>query len=301
MDLKKAGAITGAGAPDASQLEKINRLTKTPLREEQVYVFSMRLCDDLVDRDFERFSPQALPKLAELFVGKTGICDHTWSSKEQVARIFDTRVEHDAQGSYLRAWAYMLREPEFEGIIREIEGGIKKEVSVGCAMGAATCSVCGKPYGTCAHQKGQSYDGQLCTVVLSEPADAYEFSFVAVPAQRQAGVMKAKGGGEMKLEEYVAKSGDILLSDSLKQLQREAELGRAYRKQLQDDAVKLGLCLDFGADEALLRAMVGQLDDASLRQLCKGLKNKASALLEPAAQLPGPQQREFVKSNEFMI
>ena len=35
-----------------------------------------------------------------------------------------------------------------EKLIADIEGGIKKEVSVGCAMGQARCSICGEPYGT---------------------------------------------------------------------------------------------------------------------------------------------------------
>ena len=203
MEIKKAGSLAGSGTPSDAQLEKINRLTKTPLTREQVYVFSVHLCDDAVDRDFEQFATQSLPKLAELFVGKTGICDHEWSSQKQVARIFDADVIRDGTTSLIQAWAYMLRTPQTQDMIAQIEGGIKKEVSVGCAMAKSICSICGKSYGSCEHRKGQSYGGQLCTAILSEPVDAYEFSFVAVPAQRQAGVMKRKGGNCMKLEDYV--------------------------------------------------------------------------------------------------
>lgn len=301
MEINKAGELAGAGTPDVVQLEKINRLARTPLTAEQVYVFSVRLCDDAVDRDFEQFSTHALPRLAELFVGKTGICDHEWSSQRQVARIFDTQVERDEQVSFLRAWAYMLRGEQNQAMIAEIEGGIKKEVSVGCAMAVSTCSICGKSYGSCEHRKGQVYDGNLCTAILSEPVDAYEFSFVAVPAQRQAGVMKRKGGACVKLEDYVAKSGDTLLTKSLNSLQREAELGRSYRKLLEQDVVRLGLCLDFGADEQLLRIMACQMDDAALQRFCKGLKEKASMLLEPVGQLPGSKPQETVCGGEFMI
>ena len=45
--------------------------------------------------------------------------------------------------------------------------------------------------GSCGHRRGQTYDGRLCFFNLEEPADAYEWSFVAVPAQRKAGVVKA--------------------------------------------------------------------------------------------------------------
>ena len=125
------------------------------------------------------------------------------------------------------AEAYALRTERNADLIADIEGGIKKEVSVGCAMGQARCSICGEPYGTCAHRKGAVYDGETCLAVLSEPLDAYEFSFVAVPAQRAAGVTKAgKEGYGMTLQDCVAKHGSPELSDALRRLSAEAELGR---------------------------------------------------------------------------
>ena len=42
------------------ELEVINRYAKTALTEEQVYAFSVRLCDNEVDRDFARFDSAAL-------------------------------------------------------------------------------------------------------------------------------------------------------------------------------------------------------------------------------------------------
>ena len=76
MDVKKEANAAGVGVPTGQQLEKINALAKGKLTAEQVYVFSVRLCDDQVDRDFERFDTAALPELAKLFVGKSGIVDH---------------------------------------------------------------------------------------------------------------------------------------------------------------------------------------------------------------------------------
>ena len=54
------------------ELEAVNRFAKTVLTEEQVYIFSVRLCDNEVDRDLERFAAEALETLGELFVGKSG-------------------------------------------------------------------------------------------------------------------------------------------------------------------------------------------------------------------------------------
>ena len=139
---KTARGIQESGLPDREQLEEINRLTRRPLTAEEVYVFALRLCDNQVDRDNERFSPKTLEELAPMFVGKSGIFDHNWSARGQSARIFRTQLVKEPEVltragdpcCWLKGWAYMVRTRENEGLIAEIEGGIKKEVSVGCAV-----------------------------------------------------------------------------------------------------------------------------------------------------------------------
>ena len=184
----------------ADTLAKINRFAVNPLSEEQVYCFSVILCDNDIDRDWEKFSDEALETLASLFIGKTGIFDHDPKGEKQSARIFDTQVKsypdrQTADGREYKAligYAYMVRTDDNRSLIAEIDGGIKKEVSVGCAVAKKQCSVCGSDLtaGGCAHIKGKRYGDTLCYTLLSSPTDAYEWSFVAVPAQRNAGVTK---------------------------------------------------------------------------------------------------------------
>lgn len=82
----------------------------------------------------------------------------------------------------------MVRTDKNADLIAEIDAGIKKEVSVSCSASKNICSVCGcdKRITQCEHHKGQ--DG--CHVILDDITDAYEWSFVAVPAQINAGVTK---------------------------------------------------------------------------------------------------------------
>ena len=301
MNIQKAAAVTASGHPDEAQLAKINLYSKTPLKAEEVYCFSVRLCDDLPDRDYERFDTAALPVLAELFRGKTGIADHDWSAERQIARIFDTEVLSENGVSYIRAHCYMLRTEKNADLISEIEGGIKKEVSVGCAVRRTVCSVCGKPYGTCEHRKGLDYDGKTCYAVLCEPTDAYEFSFVAVPAQRQAGVLKRKGGVCMTLQELVTKSGTPELCDRLKALEEEAQFGRECRETMVAETVSLGLLLDFGADEATLQKAFSALDSRQLRTLKAAMAQKAAVLFPPEAQLPRPQSLPARLEDAYII
>ena len=231
------------------ELQAINRYAKAELTEDQVYTFSVRLCDNEVDRDMERFATEDLERLGELFLGKSGIFDHQWSAKGQTARIYRTEVVREpgvvtAAGDeyrWLKAWAYLMRTEKNQDLITEIEGGIKKEVSVGCSMGRSVCSVCGAENGACSHVKGQVYGDKLCFTELREPLDAYEWSFVAVPAQPRAGVVKRFGREEPEL----------------RLLQKQAQAGQRYLSALRREVVRLAMLADSALDGRVFAKAVG--------------------------------------------
>ena len=281
MNVKKETEVMRGGVPTAVQLGAINALAKAELAAEQVYVFSLRLCDDQVDRDFERFDTEALPVLAKLFIGKTGIVDHRWSSDHQIARVFAAEVVREDRASYIKAWAYIRRGGSNDEVIADIEAGIKKEVSVGCAMGRSVCTVCGSDYGSCGHQKGAYYDGQLCCALLQEPMDAYEFSFVAVPAQREAGVLKAHGGSR-SLKELAQEFG---AQREYRKLYEDARLGQQYRKELEADVVRLCLSLELGADAKVLQGIAETAPAEHLQSLRKALDERLREMLPVSTQL----------------
>lgn len=198
---------------DDSQVNKINELTRRNFSKEELYAFPIVLCDNEIDRDGEQFSVNSLKQLAKLFVGKTGIFDHNPKGENQTARIYSTalitdntkKTQSGEDYTYLLGYAYMIRTQKNSDLIKEIDGGIKKEVSVSCAVKEKLCSICGKNQNvkSCSHIKGKSYNGKLCAHILNNAFDAYEFSFVAVPAQPKAGVTKKYSAGlkETPLEE----------------------------------------------------------------------------------------------------
>ena len=297
MEVKKATEVKTGGVPTAVQLGAINALAKAELKEEEVYVFSLRLCDDQVDRDFERFDTAALPALAKLFIGKTGIVDHRWSSDSQVARIFAAETVMEDGVSYVKAWAYIRRGGANDEIIADIEAGIKKEVSVGCAMGRSVCSICGGEYGSCGHQKGQYYDGQLCCAILKEPMDAYEFSFVAVPAQVNAGVLKVMGR-HRTLKELADEFG---AQGEYRALYKEAQLGRQYRKELEDSIVRLCLALELGAESVVYRGIAKTAAAEDLMQLKSALEARLAESLPVTTQLGGCVDARDAVERGFLI
>lgn len=176
-------------------LEIINGMSRKELKKEDVYAFRLVACDNQVDRDCERFSDEALEEMAKLYVGATILKDHMPATDNQSARIFRAEVVSRENGlKQLVVYAYVPKIDSMKDFIEQVETGVKKEVSVGCSVAKRTCSICGQKIGYCEHRPGKSYDGQQCSAVLSGVNDVYEISFVAVPAQKNAGVIKSFGG-----------------------------------------------------------------------------------------------------------
>jgi hypothetical protein len=190
-----------------AELRAINKHTLSPLTADDVFTFKAVLCDNEIDRQSERFTLKALEDLKKLFIGKTVIKDHSWSANDQVARIYATELvtsekanKSGEPSAQLVAYCYMVKTASNADLIAEIKGGIKKEGSVGFRASSVICSICGtdnaKSY--CRHFPGKSYEkeggSQQCVFTLASVSDAYEFSLVAVPAQKAAGVRKSYTG-----------------------------------------------------------------------------------------------------------
>jgi len=198
-------------------LEKINSYALSKLEPADIYAFKVSMAGNEIDRDYEVFPRSTLVKLANLFVGKTVVKDHDHRSDNQIARIYSTElVENDLARmtktgevfTQLVAKCYMVKTSRNADLIAEIQAGIRKEVSLGCRVDKAICSICGtdnvKTY--CEHFPGKRYNNnQLCYFSLENASDAYELSFVAVPAQAHAGTVKFYGKKPCREEEIMAR------------------------------------------------------------------------------------------------
>lgn len=300
-----------------SDIELINRLSRKKLSEDEVYIFPVTLCDNEVDRDYERFSISALHQLEKLFIGKTGISDHSMRSSDQTARIFRTWIEENPERTTLsgekytalKASAYMIRTLKNEDVIKEIDAGIKKEVSVGCSLKKHTCSICGSE--RCTHIRGKSYNGKLCYTILSEATDAYEWSFVAVPAQREAGVTKMyKNKEKTKMEnpfdivKAALPEGEEKnkVCDYIKKLEREAEDGKAYKAELGSEVRKLFAVALPEISGGVVSEFCEKLDINALKELKEGLLKKKKELFPCAPQTAVKFEKSKNRSdNDYMI
>lgn len=317
------------GEISPQELEEINRYSIKRLAADEVYTFSLILCDNEIDRDFERFSLEALEALCRLYPGKTGIFDHSFKGVDQTARIYrcelvrDASVKTGAGEDYvcLKAKAYMPRTEKNADLIREIDAGIKKEVSVSCAVAEANCSVCGVDTKKvrCAHKKGKKYGGKLCHVVLNNPTDAYEWSFVAVPAQQRAGVVKAfnlnKGRGEKGMRDLLkvlkaAGEQDVVLTPSeaaeiaeyMERLEKEAEAGRAYLEGLKKEVVRLSAMVWPKLPHPAMEGIAGKMTLEELRAFKSAFEAVQDEMMPPKPQLGGSvPAKEAGANSQFKI
>lgn len=298
---KSFSAENEISTPTSEDMSLINGFSLKTLTPGEVFCFSVILCDNDIDRDFERFDEAALKSLEKLFVGKTGIQNHSMRADDQTCRTYKTELLTDkskttADGKpymYLKAWCYTVRSEKNNSLIRDIESGIKKEISVSCASKSRICSICGEK--NCSHIAGRNYGGKACYKTITDICDAYEWSFVAVPAQRNAGVTKSFR--KEKSMENILKSikenksltldvNDIKkLSDYIEKLENKSADGEKYRAELCA-RTKMSFSLAIPEiSEDCVDEIFKNLSTENLEALFKAMAKKAARVAPVNAQL----------------
>lgn len=303
------------GVPTDEDMSLINTYSLKQLNKDEVFCFSVILCDNDIDRDFERFNEESLKTLESLFVGKTGILNHSMKSEDQSCRTYKTRLITDNNRKtvdglsymYLKAWCYTVRSEKNESLIKDIESGIKKEVSISCASESRICSVCGESH--CNHISGRNYNGECCHKTLTDITDAYEWSFVAVPAQRQAGVTKSFK--KEKSMENILKSireeksltlneKDLKkLSDYMDSLKEKSLDGKKYREILENNAKKNFSIAVPALESECVDNILKNLPSETLETLCNSLEKQAKTIIPPVSQLYVEEKSNDNSNNEF--
>ena len=334
MDIfKQANQQAEPCTPGPEDLELIHRYCRRPLPPEELYVFRAALCDNEIDRDGERFPVESLETLAKLFIGKTGLFDHSQKARDQLMRIYDTelRVDPVRKTSLGEAYTslvgevYMLRSEGTAELRGEIDAGIKKEVSVSCSVEAIRCSACGKSFGRegCTHRKGELVEGVPCHAVLAEPKDAYEFSFVAVPAQPGAGVIKSRKAKAIKTERRIEGMEDLrkflsedigeggvidvdaaaakALRADLARLEALAEDGKSYRDSLLRKAQRAALTALPSLEEGLVGRMCQGLGTGELESVTQALEKQAGKIIPLRPQLCRPMENAAAENDGFKL
>jgi hypothetical protein len=208
--ISKVASVSPLEATD-EDLKKINKYTLSPVTADEVFVFKATMADnEQDDRNYMPFNLKSLQDLRKLYPGKTMLKDHSRIADNQIARVFDTelvqnpnkKTELGELHTELVAKIYMIKTESNKDLIAEIKGGIKKEVSTSTVPDKMVCNICNGDGRKCRHWPGIEYtveDGtptgtkKRCKMLLDGAKEAYELSFVAVPAQPRAGTHKSVG------------------------------------------------------------------------------------------------------------
>lgn len=192
--MKKINAQLPAGAP--------------ALTEDDVFVFSMELSNSNIDAYFTRMTAETLQNYADRINNKgVPLMEQHEDMIYPVGRQFSAEVTQDEGGVYrLPVMTYILRGDvnsagiSTDAIIKKIQGGVQRDVSIGFIAGSYTCSICGGPmvpyWGgraegvQCDHICGCMYEGQTCYAWV-ENGIILEGSLVYVGATPQALIQKA--------------------------------------------------------------------------------------------------------------
>lgn len=154
---KSKGTSTGSStrrllsAPDTVQLAKINQLAKREHTADELLVGQMRLANNCIDRDRERFSEEVLQGFADTVVRKTLLLDHdTNVNRSAIGKFFAVEMEKmtlanaiaqtgealqlgpgKTEVQFLSPWFFIPKKGISEQDLARLESGIFDFVSIG--------------------------------------------------------------------------------------------------------------------------------------------------------------------------
>ncbi len=144
-------------------------------------------------------------------------------------------------------------------------------MSINCSVSEIICSACGKNVKKehCSHIKGKD-----CYHILRKPTDAYEWSFVAVPAQKKAGTVK-----------------NFTISEDVEKYKAIAE---KYNNFLRQEIVKLSAVVSPEMSVKSIDNICRSLDTDALETLRQDFIKADSCRMKP--QLKN-EEKEFSNDN----
>jgi len=93
-ELPVIGFKVSPSIPTDEQIAKINRFTRREFKADELYVGQLRLSNNCIDRDNERFSEEVLQRFVATTLRKTMLFDHARKVKDSaIGKFFDVELE----------------------------------------------------------------------------------------------------------------------------------------------------------------------------------------------------------------
>ncbi len=179
------GALVGmrADAQGDSVKEAVNRFALRPLDGDEFVVFTLDLCHNKIDRHFSRFPDEELETISTLVPGRPLMERHDLRGSLPRGTFFRSHLHRNDERVSVRPDVYVLRTRDNEDFIKNIEGGVYRETSIGFSFKLPECSVCGRDLRTCDHVPGRSYGDVLCHYIMRHVLEVIEGSVVPSGSQ----------------------------------------------------------------------------------------------------------------------
>lgn len=207
---------------DEAVLAKVNRFALVDLKAEQVFVRKQLLAHNGIDRDRERFPEDILDQFAATLPGKSVLYFHNKNGFLPLGLYFDSATETMPperfkaltgddprlpagvdQVKVVWAWYYVVKTPDVESVLANIEGGVYRHWSIG--FSAADLRAVKNEAGSTLYYEYVS------------PGEATEGSLVWLGAQQGATSQKAAGSkpeqqdkGEKTMKKLLGLLGALL-------------------------------------------------------------------------------------------
>ncbi|MDX9972716.1 MAG: hypothetical protein RBU21_06995 [FCB group bacterium] len=170
-------------ASEPGLLDEVNRFALRPLGADEFAAFTLDLCNNRVDRHFSRFPDEELEVINGMVPGRPLMERHDLKGTLPRGTFFRSQLYREEDALSVRPDVYVLRTPENENFIANIEGGVYRETSIGFSFQTPECSICGKDLRTCNHVPGRTYSGKQCHYVMRGVIDVIEGSVVPAGSQ----------------------------------------------------------------------------------------------------------------------
>ena len=207
-EVASTAAAGDAGAADGDALlAQINSFALRPLATDEFVVFTMDLCHNQMDRHFSRFPDEELEKINRMVPGRPLMERHDLRGTLPRGTFFRSALHSDeARGRLsVRPDVYVLRTPDNESFILNIEGGVYRETSIGFSFRTPECGICGKDLRTCDHVPGRTYGDAVCHYVMRDVLEVIEGS--VVPTGSQGTVFVPRSSNAQSLSARAAGAG----------------------------------------------------------------------------------------------
>ncbi len=179
-------SVGGVDDAEAGLAAAVNQYALRPLAPDEYAVFTLDLCHNGVDRHFSRFPEEELERVNLLTPGRPLMERHDLRGALPRGRFFRSSLHRAGEHVSVRPDVYVLRTGENADFIRNIEGGVYGETSIGFSFRMPECSVCGRDLRTCDHVPGRSYRDESCHFLMREVLEVIEGSVVSSGSQGTA-------------------------------------------------------------------------------------------------------------------